>query len=235
MGRHYSKQEKRRAKDLLMQGKSYREVKEILEIPKSTLSVWYGKSLRNPSPENISKHLENIRPSATKAIKKKYAVWRGEQNRLAEISAGKLFAALPLSNISVRKALLAMLYWAEGLKIKKSSGTKFVNTDPELLLLYITLLRQCYEIDERKLRIGLHLHHYHGISETRMYWSKLLDVPIDQFYKVYIKKRSLNKSRKIRKNFAGMCSIYYLESSLRRELMMFATLIQKGIIDSLNK
>ena len=113
--------------------------------------------------------------------------------------------------------MLAMLYSAEGARHKGVSGLKFANTDPKMAQLYITLLRKCYKLDESRFRIRLHLHYYHSIKKSKKIWSKLLNVPLDQFSKPYIKKRS--KTKKFRKNFIGICFISYLDSNIRREIM----------------
>lgn len=94
---------------------------------------------------------------------------------------------------------------------------KFVNTDPALAKLYISLLRSTYSLDENRIRIHLHLHYYHRHREAIAFWSKLLGVPGSQFGKIYVKKRSVLK--RFRKNYQGICSIKYFDSSVRRELL----------------
>ena len=83
--------------------------------------------------------------------------------------------------------------------------------------LFITLFRNCYHIKEKKLRVRLHLHHYHDIKRTQKFWSELLNIPIKQFGKIYIKKRS--KTKKFRENFAGICFIRYHNENLRFEIL----------------
>jgi len=120
-----------------------------------------------------------------------------------------------------------MLYWAEGAKHEKVSGLIFVNTDPKLLELFISLLRNCYELDEKKFRVRLHLHYYHPIKETRQFWSKLLEIPESQFTKTLIKRRSLKK--RFRKNFHGICILSYLSSSIRKEILALGYAIHNQI------
>ncbi len=122
------------------------------------------------------------------------------------------------------------MYWAEGNKCEKACGTKFANTDPNLAKLYVTLLRKCYNITEVKLKIGLYVHYYHSIKKTKKFWSKMLGIPLAQFYKVYVKKRS--KTKRFRKNFAGICFIYYGDSKIRKELLELGYTLQKLITKS---
>jgi hypothetical protein len=183
-------------------------------IPKSTLSFWFGETLGHPFDRaGQIKHLARIRPLATLAVKKRIEA-RSFALRKRLMEEIKTY---PVKDTGTQKLFLAALYWAEGAKHTGVSGLKFVNTDPKLCELYIKLLRKCYRINESKLRIRLHLHYYHGIKKTRGFWSDLLKVPENQFGKIYIKKRSVLK--KFRKNFAGICFIYYGSSDIRRELM----------------
>lgn len=197
-----------------VKGKTYRELTQIFGIPKSTLSYWFGETLGHPFDRaGQLKHLAKIRTLAHSAIQNRIEDRsKALHNRLAEE-----IKAYPVKDIGVQKLFLAALYWSEGAKHAGVSGLKFVNTDPKLCELYIKLLRKCYQIDESKLRIRLHLHYYHGIKETRGFWSDLLKVPENQFGKIYIKRRSILK--KFRKNFAGICFIYYGNSDIRRELL----------------
>lgn len=203
---------------MISAGRSYREVREKLGMPKSTLSTWFGKTLKRPIDKKaLLKHLANIRKLAVPAVKNKWRRIREEQDQLVKTKMEKEIKSYPLENVGFYKSLLATLYWAEGAKHKHVSGLNFVNTDPKLLLLYITLLRKCYKINESKFRIRLHIHYYHKIKKVKKFWSKTLNVPLSQFNKSYIKKRSVTK--RFRKNFSGICFVKYLDSNLRRELM----------------
>lgn len=193
-------------------GKTYAEIREKFPIPKSTLSVWFKNSGKKPDRTRQLEHLKRIRPIAMATIHRH----KEERVALAAEIAGKELGRFPLKNKSVQKALLAMLYWAEGAK-SETTGLRFVNTDPLLAKLYISLLRSAYLLDESRIRIRLHLHYYHQHREAITFWSKLLGVPDSQFGKIYVKKRSVLK--RFRKNFRGICFINYFDGAVRRELL----------------
>ena len=196
------------------QGKTYRELTQTFGISKSTLSYWFGETLSHPFDRaGQIQHLASIRPLAHAAIQKRIQ----NKHEILRIKLAKEIKQYPIENVGTLKLFLAALYWAEGAKHNRTSGAIFVNTDPNLCKLYITLLRRCYDIDESKFRIRLHLHYYHSIKETRRFWSNLLQVSEGQFGKIYIKARS--KTKKFRKNFGGICFIRYTDSDLRRELL----------------
>ncbi|MFH0804304.1 MAG: hypothetical protein V1896_01755 [Candidatus Zambryskibacteria bacterium] len=210
----YTKQVKEKAKRLRKKGISYNQLQKMLSIPKSTLSVWFSPTLGMPfNRSQLLNHLRKIRVMAKKAKARK----KLEDIQKFQAEAQKEIRNYPLSSKYFQKSLISMLYWAEGSKHEKVSGLTLVNTDPNLLELYILLLRKCFALDEKKFRVGLHLHYYHPIRETRKFWSELLRIPESQFRKTLIKKRSLKK--KFRKNFRGICMLSYLDSSIRKEIL----------------
>ena len=227
-GKLYSPEEKERVKHLIIEGKSYREIRELMGVPKSTISVWFGKTVHKPYDTNaLLKHLANIRPQAAIALKRKYEKIRSDEMKTIRTNLEEELKSYPFGNLGFYKSLLAMLYWAEGSRHSQISGTKFANIDPSLSLLYVTLLRKCYRVNENKLKIGLYVHYYHSIKKVKRFWSETLNVPLERFHKVYIKKRS--KTKKYRKNFAGVCFIYYGDSKVRKELLELGTILQKTI------
>ncbi|OHA93811.1 MAG: hypothetical protein A3E02_00010 [Candidatus Zambryskibacteria bacterium RIFCSPHIGHO2_12_FULL_38_34] len=220
----YTKQTKEKARKLREQGVSYNKLQRMLDIPKSTLSSWFSESLGMPfDRKTLLKHLANIRILSAKVKRK------NKMDELEKIQkkADEEILSYPLDLVSFQKSLISMLYWAEGAKHEKVSGLIFVNTDPKLLELFISLLRNCYELDEKKFRVRLHLHYYHPIKETRQFWSKLLEIPESQFTKTLIKRRSLKK--RFRKNFHGICILSYLSSSIRKEILALGYAIHNQI------
>lgn len=223
-GRFYDKAIKKKAEKLRSERKSYREITKLLEIPKSTLSEWLGKKypgLFNRKAQLL--HLARVRPLAI-AAKKAVAI---RQKAALREKVHREISAYPWRQTGFLKSILAALYWAEGAKHKGVSGLKFVNTDPKLALFYITLLRKCYKLDEAKFRIRVHLHYYHNITAARNFWSELLQIPLGQFGRIYIKKRS--KTKRFRQNFKGICLISYLDSAIRKELLEIAFQLQENL------
>ena len=227
-GKFYTQKDKEKVKQLLLNGKSYSEIGKLLSVPKSTISTWFGKTLKRPIDKQARlEHFARIHKLASIALKKKWERKRKEETQLIKAKIKKELGDYPFDNIGFYKSLLAMLYWAERSRSGKVSGTKLANTDPSLSKLYVTLLRGCYNIDETKFKIGLYIHYYHSIKKVKNFWSKTLNIPIAQFNKVYIKKRS--KTKRFKKNFAGICFIYYGDSNIRKELIEIGSSLQKLI------
>mgnify|MGYP001576079178 CR=1 FL=1 len=210
----YKKEIKQKAEKLRKSKKTYSEITKILKVPKSTLSAWLSDKFEGIFDKKAQlAHLANIRPLAIATKKRNIS-------RCADILSERMSREIkkyPLKNICFLKSMLSMLYGAEGARYKGVSGLVFANTDPKMAKLYVTLLRKCYKLDESKFRIRLHIHYYHSIKKSKKIWSELLNIPLRQFNKVYIKKRS--KTKRFRKNFGGICLISYLDSNIRKEVM----------------
>ena len=217
-GQFYSPKIKEDIKKAVMEGKSYREITEIFGVPKSTISTWFGKTLKKPmSRKAMLEHLKGARVLAVAAIKSKWKNVRDKEDAVIEKTLENELPSYPFENIGFYKSMLAMLYWAEGSKHAGVHGLHFVNTDPSLIKFYLTLLRKCYTINEKRLRARIHIHHYHSAKQAKEFWSQVSDIPLDQFGKIYLKKRS--KTKKFRRNFMGICFVNYYDSKIRKELM----------------
>lgn len=210
------------AKQLRLQGMTYQEIGGKLDVAKSTLSLW----LRDlPFPEASQPNarrryfLENVqRRGAAANREKRLAMWR----RYAE-EAKLEMGSVDRTNQQLARAILSMLYWAEGSKHDRG-GLTFANTDPRLAALFLSLLRRCYRLDEQRLRVRLHIHHYHDPEKVEWYWSKLLSIPLNQFQKTFVKPRSATK--RFRQNFMGICFVRYQDSAMRRSIMSYAYALQ---------
>lgn len=208
---------RRKARQLRQNGESLSQIQKRTGVPKSTLHYWVSDLGPSPyqTPESTAARFKEVQRLGSLANKKKK-----EDQIAAIIQMCKIDVnCLETGDKLFLKGLLSMLYWAEGAKSENDLSVKFVNTDPKLALLFITLFRKCFEIDESRIRLRLHLHHYHKIGETKKFWSELLNVPLSQIGKIYIKKRS--KTKRFRKNFMGICFIIYHDVKLQRYILNF--------------
>src|SRR3989344_1749216 len=58
---------------------------------------------------------------------------------------------------------------------------------------------------------------YQKIKTCKKFWSRITNVPIKQFRHTLVKKRS--RTKRFRKNFMGICFVYYFDSKIRKELL----------------
>lgn len=222
--RRWSEKIKQKARSLRKNGCSYGVIIKELNVPKSTLYEWIHH-LKQPEQFNYLDRVQwakKIQPLGAQAQREK----RKKAMESVFNKVTKEVSNVELNTIN-KKAMLAMLYWAEGTK-GKVGGVTFANTDPQLLLLFVTLLRQCYEIDEKRIRVRLHLHYYHKIRVVRKYWSQLLNIPENQFNKTYKKSRQYNK-RIFRRNFGGICFVKYNSLYLKEEILQYGYTLGKKL------
>ena len=219
----YSKDIREKSRKMRIEGFSLGNISKKLGIPKSTLSLWLKEM---PKPENLfytnqKEWMAKIRVLAADANKKK------RQKMIEKISdeVRKDVEIWDLSSPQIQKAMLATLYWAEGTKGR--DVLQFANTDPHLMLLFVTMLRNNFELDQSKFRVRLHLHYYHREKEVKKFWSQLLNIPESQFNKTYRKHRS--KERTFRRNIGGICFIKYNSVYLQERLMSYAHLLAEKL------
>ena len=209
----YSKEVKQKVLRMGMSGRTYPEIQKKFPIPKSTLSVWFKNAGKKPDRTRQLEHLKIARIAAAKAKRFIRQQWVDQASE-----SGKTIAReVNVQNKAVAKALLAMLYWAEGAKYDGVYGLQFVNTDPHLMRLYLQLLRRSYKVDESRFRVRLHLYYYQSHRNAIAFWSKELGIPTSQFGKIYVKKRSERK--RFRKNFQGICFVKCPDNFARVELL----------------
>lgn len=219
----YSRQIRKEAETLHKRGLPYSQISAKLGIAKSTLSTWVGVSPRTPSDRKKQRaHLARIRPIAAETKRHQRLAWITEAQRKGR----EELQNLPLESMAFYKALLAMLYWAEGTKATRN-GLNFVNTDPGLMSLYLTLLRKSYAIDERRIGARVHMHYYHKIREVRAFWSSTLGIPESQFGQIYVKKRS--RKKRFRRNFMGICFVNYYDTKIREEILALGRGIEQAL------
>ncbi len=223
----WNKAIKKKAKLLRKKGYSYGQLTKELKVAKSTLHQWI-RGVRRPakfSKLDRIRFIKEIQPLAAQGNRRKRERIINEIIKDAKDEVVKLKI-----NKGMKKAILSMLYWAEGSKGK--GILQFANTDPRINLLFVTLLRSCYELDESKFRIRLHLHYYHRAKTIKKFWSKLLNIPLSQFNKTYRKSRG--KEKTFRRNFGGICFVKYNSVYLKEKIIQYAYALGEKMTGKVN-
>ena len=216
---------KNRVIELRKEGKSYSEINSALgvKIPQSTLSYWCH---RVTLPENYAEIIRGkiaIGASKGRAIALVTNEIRRKQH-LETLKQNNNFAKDLFKNNDVAKIALAMLYLGEGLKWKAGRALRLGSSDPDIVKIYIKLLRQCYGIKSIKLRARIGYRADQDINELTKYWSKITDLPRSSFYKTKTDPRTIGKPTKDR-NYKGVCSIHCAGTNIQLELDIIARMI----------
>jgi len=160
-------------------GLTYGEIRELIPVPKGTLSDWC-RDIRL-SPEQIAAIESRSSPSSRKGIP---VDTQGRRRvELAQIRAeARVFAQRRLDE-SFFVAGVA-LYWGEGSKTRNSCS--LTNADPAVLRTFVAWVRAYLDADAQFV-LSLHLHEGNNDESAQAYWRSqtgLLEAP---FTKTYIK------------------------------------------------
>jgi len=187
------------ALNLRLQGKTYGEIRAVLNVPKSTLSTWF-KNLSLPEQASVklkSKQGKGLLALAvfnqirTQAIQKQNV----EIRQMHEMQVGTL---------NKREFMLigAALYWAEGYKNfnharKSYPYINFANTDPFMNKVFIYFLEQILEIPRADVRAIVYGYPNTPKIEAINYWHRITQISKRNFrFLQLINKASAGKRNK---------------------------------------
>lgn len=191
------------------EGRSYREIREVVGVSKSTLSLW----LRDvPLTEEQQQALAVRGPTAARA--------RAENNRQvaarrrAQVQAE---ARAQITELSESELFVAgvVAYWAEGAKNKPwrhGQGVVFVNSDPALIILFMRWLELVGVVADR-LRFRVMIHESADPAGALRYWSHVVGAPVDAFGSTTLKSHN---PRTVRRNVGDHyhgCLVVYVRRS----------------------
>lgn len=216
--------DREKALELRKQEMSYSQIKKILKVSKSTLSLWLRdyplskeriRELRDCNEQRIERFRETMRKKKEKRLKNFY---QQEKRFIFPINKRELY----LSGL--------LLYWGEGSK-SQLTMLSISNTDPSIVKFFIFWLHKCLGVPKKKLTVNLHLYNDMNINKEIKYWSEALEIPLKQFTKPYIKKSS---SKRINHKGAfghGTCQARVCNARLSEKTLMGI----KAIADRYNK
>jgi len=219
------RQEKSLVIALRAKGMTYREIQDQLgiEIPKGTISHWCANVQMS---KKHKKRIETLNFNNLKQGRKRALEAKKELRALREqefLSKNQPLLDMYLNEAPVRKIFLAILHLAEG--HKRASTVVFGNSDPEIIAMFVDLLRSTYKIDENRFRVTVQCRADQNTKKLTLFWSKITQVPLTQFYKPQIDKRTLGIPTK-KKGYMGVCRIDYLSAIVDQELKYVARMLK---------
>lgn len=208
-------------------GISIGKIEKRLSIPRSTLSGWF-KSVRltKKQLEKIKKEWKND----LKEARKKAVIWHNSQKRRrleeAEIDAKRTLVNINLNNTAFLELALAFLYLGEG--SKRNSETAISSSNPKILNFFLAGLEKVYGIDINKIRCELYLRADQDPNKIKVYWSKTLNIPLNNFKQVNIDKRT--KGTITYSYYKGVCNLRCGNVAIQRKLALLAELFCKKVV-----
>ena len=219
------------AKELRSQGYTYKEICSYLgeKIPKSTLNGWVRSIV---PPPFYKEKIANLVHSNIKHVHK-LALIKNKELLDKRLDAIRIKNSSLIQHVdrAVAILILSTLYWCEGAKYPSHNGIRFGSSDPEMIRLFITLLRCCYAIDENKFRLTIQCRADQNAKELTIFWQEITKIPPTKTYKAQIDKRSVGiPTQKL--SYKGVCVIEYLDSNLQYELQFLGRSL--GSIESIS-
>lgn len=221
-------EEKLRAIELRKLGYSVNEIVQKLGVAKSSISVWVRNVHLTTSARN--RLLGKIKLGQMKGAENKRQRTQIIMNGHSSNALDELNGSMSLS-VFHEKVICALLYWCEGAK-NPYQGVDFVNSDPDLIKMFLNLFRDTFSPDEKKFRACIHLHQYHDPEKQLKFWAQITSIPREQFIKAYLKPHT---GKRIRENYQGCISVRYYSNDVARQLLSVAKVFLKNYQSSNNR
>lgn len=175
---------------------SFKELERRYKIPDSTIKNWC---------------------KGTVGTKWDYLIVNNERRR-KEIKGSELSCVPRIDRLNKEqsKFLASLLYGCEGSKYPAQKGVAFANSDPELIITFLQLIRKGFELDENKFSVHLQIHTTHNFEDLRKYWSDLLALPKKCFIKPTI---TVPRGGKHREVYLGTCTLRYYDYRIQLKLL----------------
>jgi len=205
---------KEAAIELRKRGKSIRDIENILNAPRSTLSGWL-RDIELSAQQKNRLHNKWLNALAKARLK---AVMVNRARQFKKIENIRQYAKRFISNLAINKTIgkviFATFYLAEG--TKKDGMFVIANSNPKVLVAFLSLFRYLYNPKKSKFRCCLHLRKDQSEEKLKNYWSKILNIPKSQFIKTQFDKRTNSSTFK---DYKGVCVIVYYDSDLQRQIV----------------
>lgn len=208
---------------LRKQGKSFSEIASILQISKSTLSLWF----RNETfSKNIGKRLSKISQTESRSRLIKLNQFRREKlldtYQTERENARKEFLTLhkkPLFLIGIA------LYWGEGDKVFKNGQVRVSNVDPRVISIFYEFLYKICKIPKHKIYGHLLLYPDLSAKICLKFWSEHGRIPIEKFSKpVVIQGRSKRSKTKY-----GVCTVQVGNKRLKAKILEWIDILSESL------
>ena len=206
MGYRGKVREREEARCLRAEGWTMPEIAEKLGVSRSSVSLW-TRDVEVPAERRQPRKRTYDRTKPNKL----------ERRRLEETAALQQEGRARIGQLGDRDFLVAgaALYAGEG---SKGDGcVKFANSDPRMILFFVTWLRRFFEIDEARLRLRLYLHEGLDLDAATRFWSELTSIPQSQFSRPY--RAVADPSIRSAKHPLGCPAVAYSCSRTHRAIM----------------
>lgn len=183
------------------------QLTELQKLRKNGLSIpEISRQLSIPQT-TVTRHVKRVKISDAS-----FRVWKAKRGGSIQRKEAKEKNALEeakglLKEVSEREKILffSALYWGEGSK----NDFGLSNTDPNLIAVFVSILRQVFHIQDNQLRVSIRIYEDLDKDSCLQFWSRIVKIPKEEFVNVNIVPGK--KKGKLR---YGMCRIRVSRSEL---------------------
>ncbi len=204
-------------------GKSYNEISSILSVPKSTLSEWFKN---HKWSKEIGQKLVEKSQQRSKIVLKELGRIRGEHLKKlydqAEVEANEEFDILKYHPLFIAAM---MIYWGEGDKLSRNR-ISVVNTDPNLLRVFVYFLKNICGFDNNKIRAWILVYPDIDIKISKKYWIQSIGLSESNFRKTVVIKGKPTT----RKLIYGVCTVELGSTYFKIKMLVWLRRFSEALI-----
>lgn len=168
------------------EGRSYREIREVVGVSKSTLSLWLRavplteeqqRALDERAPAAATRRARAIRASAAQ---RRSVIQSDAQAQITCLSESELFVAGVVA------------YWAEGAKNKPwrtGARVAFLNSDPGMIRLFLRWL-DLIGVDSERLQFRVQIHESADVRRAEEFWADVVGIPATKLDRTTLKRHN---------------------------------------------
>ena len=194
-----------KAQQLRRKGKSIKDIAAILGVSSGSVSAWCQSIQLTQEQGDRLRRAQIIAGHKGRMI----GAEMNRRKRLQSIDKQESLARRTIGKLSKRDRLMlgVALYWGEGVKAR-SSATAIVNSDPEAILFARNWFEQL-GVSRAMFRPSVFISELHKYRESIVvdFWSKLLEIPKEQFAKVVFLKGARKKVYENHNSYYGVMAL----------------------------
>ncbi|MET9290540.1 hypothetical protein [Streptomyces sp. NPDC003077] len=190
-----------RARELRSRGMTYDQIQLALGCSKSSVSLWV-RDLPKPPPRTREEASAIARRGWEPTLR------RREEER----ERTRQEAARQIGQLSDRELFLVGvgLYWAEGAKRKphrKQDRVSFVNSDPDMIRVFLAWLRMLGVADDRRA-FNVYIHETADARSAERFWAEVIGIDVEALGKTSLKKHNpLTNRKNVGADYQGCLSV----------------------------
>lgn|GEM_PF-158959 len=213
-------------------GNTYNEIQSIVgkKFAKGTLSDWCRHLPLSPE------FREKVRVLNQRSWLKARKVSQFNRNKRREEIIQKVTKlnepiANRINDPEIAKIALAMLCLGEASKSKDGKARPFClgNSDPRIIILFLSLLYKLFHVSSDKIRCTVQCRADQDIEFLMNFWIEKTKIPREQFYKARVDPRTIGKPT-LHKNYMGVLKVDVLQSGIQFDLESLSQMVYNQVL-----